>query len=70
MSYNRILSRLEALEPEKVELGPWPPESGIGKILYDQLTEQGIEILPPPEGESRIIYLLKMGVRETFEDEL
>ena len=70
MSYDRLLSRLKALEPERVDLGPWPPESGIGKILYDEMVEKGIEVPKPPEGEATLIYLLKLGAKDAFKDEL
>ena len=70
MSYERLLSRLKALEPGRVDLGPWPPESGIGKILYDELIEKGIEVSEPPAGESPLICLLKLGAKDAFKDEL
>ena len=70
MSYERLLSRLKDLEPERVELGPWPPESGIGKILYDEMVEKGFEVPKPPEGESPLIHLLKLGAKDAFKDEL
>lgn len=69
MSYNHLRSRIKSLEQDHPEPGPWPPESGLGKIFYDELIEQGIDVQPPPKGESPIIHLLKLCAEDAFKDD-